>query len=136
MQDDKTLGFLLHYENVPWERGKHDCVMFIQKFTDEVHNQTFFYPEDYPYHDFKTAYKAYKSICRDHEVDTFEGVLDHHYYRTQLPIQSGLVAKVDREGLTGWTYGVCYNGFGFFVDTNGLEALELNPTTDLYWSVR
>jgi len=62
--------------------------------------------------------------------------LDKHYYRVDLPVEGGLVAKPDTEGLTGYTYGISYNSAGFFVGGAGLTAKELNPTTDLYWSIR
>lgn len=110
-------------------------MLFIQKYTDEVWDKPYAKPEDYPFHDFKTAYRAFRKICKDHGVDTFEGVLDQNYHRINLPVEGGLVAKPDSEGITGFTYGVCYQGFGYFVDKDGLIALELNPTTDLYWSV-
>lgn len=110
-------------------------MLFIQKYTDEVWGKPYAKPEDYPFHDFKTAYRAFRKICKDHNVDTFEEVLDQHYYRVELPVEGGLVAKLDDEGLTGYTYGISYEGFGYFVDKSGLTALELNPTTDLYWSV-
>ena len=129
-------SWLLQHQHVPWKRGVHDCVLFIQKYTDEVWGEPYAYPEDYPFHDYKTAYRAFCRICKDHGVDTFEGVLDKHYYRVGLPVEGGLVAKPDTEGLTGYTYGISYNGAGFFVGGQGLEAKELNPTTDLYWSIR
>ena len=130
-----TRGFLIHYANTPWVRGSHDCVLFIQKYTQEVWGKPYADPSNYPFHDFKTAYKAFRKICKDHNVKTFEGVLDQHYYRVRLPVEGGLVAKPDVDGLTGYTYGVCHDGFGYFVDTKGLTALELNPTTDVYWSI-
>ena len=111
-------------------------MLFIQKYTDEVWDEPYACPEDYPFHDYKTAYRAFRRICKDHGVDTFEEVLDQHYYRVGLPAEGGLVAKPDTEGLTGYTYGVSYNGAGFFVGGQGLEARELNPTTDLYWSIK
>ena len=129
-------SWLLQYQSVPWERGVHDCVLFIQKYTDEVWGEPYAFPEDYPFHDYKTAYKAFRRICKDHNVKTFEEVLDQHYYRVDLPVEGGLVAKPDTEGLTGYTYGVTYSGAGFFVGETPLEAKELNPTTDLYWSIK
>lgn len=108
--------------------------MLIYNFSLEVYNQPFTNPEYYPYDDFKSAYKAYKNICKDNQVDTFEGVLDKHYHRTYLPVEGGLVAKADKECLTGYTYGICHEGYGYFVGLGRLEALELNPTTDLFWS--
>jgi len=130
-----TERFILRYENNPWVRGKHDCVLFIWKYTSEVHKKPFSDPDDYPFHDLKTAFRALKKICSDNKVRTFEGILDKHYHRVDLPIDGGLVAKPDTEGLTGYTYGISYAGWGFFVGANGIQQLELNPTTDLYWSI-
>lgn len=136
MADDvKIQAFLAVNKNIPWERGKHDCVMFIQKYTDEVWGKPYAKPEDYPFHDFKTAHRAFRKICKDNDVGSFEEVLDKHYHRESLPTQGGIVAKPDTEGLTGFTYGICYEGFGYFVGKSGLTPLELNPQTDLYWSV-
>jgi hypothetical protein len=129
-------SWLLQYQHVPWQRGVHDCVLFIQKYTDEVWNEPYAYAEDYPFHDYKTAYKAFRKICKDHGVSTFEEVLDQHYYRVDLPVEGGIVAKPDSEGLTGYTYGICHEGFGFFVDSDGLVVYELNPLTDMYWSIK
>ena len=128
-------SFLLHYQHVPWQRGSHDCVLFIQKYTSEVFNKPYADPKDYPFHDFKTALKAFRKICKDNNTGNFEAILDKHYYRVSLPVEGGIVAKPDSEGLTGYTYGICHDGFGYFVDKNGLIVLELNPSTDLYWSV-
>jgi len=127
--------FLLQYEHVPWERGIHDCVLFIQKYTSEVWDKPYANPEDYLFHNYKTARRALKKICSDNGTETFEGVLDKHYYRVDLPVEGGIAAKPDIEGLTGYTYGICYNGFGYFVGDKGLMAHELNPSKDLYWSV-
>lgn len=128
-------AFLLQHQYAPWERGSHDCVLFIQKYTLEVFNKPYADPKDYPFCDYKSALRAFRKICRDNNVDNFESVLDKHYYRVNLPVEGGLVAKLDDEGLTGYTYGICYDGYGYFVGKSGLMALELNPTTDLYWSV-
>jgi hypothetical protein len=110
-------------------------VLFIQKYTDQVWNKPYANPQEYPFDDLKSAFKAFRDICSNHDVDSFEGVLNSHYYPVPLPVQGGLVAKPDTEGLTGYSYGVCYNGFGYFVGDDGLVAIELNPATDLYWSV-
>lgn len=133
--DDLVRSFLEYNTGVPWERGSHDCVMFIHKFTEEVYGLPYADPNDYPFHNYRTARKALKYICKDHGVDTFEEVLDQCYHRVMLPVQGGLVAKEDNEGLTGYTYGVTFDGAGFFVFPDGLKALELNPTKDIYWSV-
>jgi len=132
---NSTERFILRNENNPWVRGKHDCVLFIWKYTSEVHKKPFANPDDYPFYDLKTAYRALKRICKDNHVETFEGVLDKHYYRVDLPMDGGLVAKPDTEGLTGYSYGISYAGWGFFVGPDGIQQLELNPTTDLYWSI-
>lgn len=128
-------AFLLKYKDTPWERGKHDCVMLIWKYTQEVWNKPFADPDKYPYSDMKSSIKVFRVFTRDNGVSSFKEVLDKHYYRTSFPIEGGLVAKPDTEGLLGYAHGICYGGFGYFVDKNGLVALELNPTTDLYWSI-
>lgn len=127
--------FIKRYEKEPWIRGKHDCILFIHKFLDSVHSKPFDQPDTYPYKGFKGAVKQLKRLYRAHQVKTFEELLDKHYYRVKLPVDKGIVAKADTEALTGFTYGVAYNGAGIFVSESGLKALELNPTTDLYWSV-
>ena len=132
---NKTERFILRNENKPWVRGEHDCVMFVWKYASEVYQKPFANPIDYPFSDLVTARKALKDLCHDNGVDTFEGVLDKHYYRVELPMDGGLVAKPDTEGLTGYTYGISYAGFGFFVGIRGIQQLELNPATDLYWSI-
>ena len=128
-------AFLLQYQHVPWKRGEHDCVMFIWKFTSEVWNKPYADPDEYPFYDYKTARKAFRNICKDHKVSTFEEVLDCHYHRVELPVEGGLVAKPDIEGLTGYSYGVCYDGFGYFVGQKGLVAMEINPMIDIFWSI-
>lgn len=134
-EGQQVKGFLTEHKDTPWERGQHDCVLFIQKYTSEVWGKPYAEPEDYPFHDFKTAVKALFRICRDSNVKTFEGVLDKYYYRTSFPVEGGIVAKPDTEGLTGYSYGVCHDGYGYFVGENGLVLYELNPLTDLFWSI-
>jgi hypothetical protein len=125
----------MQYAQVPWERGVHDCVLFIHKYTDEVWGKAHVDPRDYPFYNYRTALRAIRKICKDHDVENFEGLLDKYYYRVDLPVQGGIVAKPDTEGLTGYSYGICYDGFGYFVGRKGLMIYELNPKTDLYWSV-
>ena len=132
---DKTHDFLLKYRDEPWVRGKHDCVMFIWKFTSEVYSKPFADPLKYPFHNLPTAIKAFKVICKNNGSDSFEGVLDKHYTREELPVEGGLIAKRDSEGVTGYSYGVCYNGFAYFVGESGLVVMEINPEKDLFWSV-
>jgi len=109
--------------------------MFVWKYTQEVYQKPFADPTAYPFHDLNTAKRAFVKLCRDNGLSSVEELFDREYYRVPLPIGGCIVAKPDTEGLTGYTYGISYEGFGHFVDKNGLVALELNPTTDLYWSV-
>jgi len=127
--------FLNKYRNEPWVRGQHDCIMFVWKYTQEVYQKPFANPDDYPFNDLASAKRAFVKLCRDNSVDSVEDLFDKKYYSIPLPIGGCIVAKPDSEGLTEYTYGISYEGFGHFVDRNGLVPLELNPTTDLYWSV-
>lgn len=128
-------SFLLKHQSTPWKRGEHDCVMFIHKFLRDVWGKPFADPSDYTFYDFRTAFLALKKICSDNKVENFNQILSDRYYQVDLPVEGGIIAKKDHEGLTGYTYGVCHDGFGYFSDKSGLIALELNPSTDLYWSV-
>lgn len=132
---EATTQFLVKYQSEPWVRGKHDCVMFLHKYLTEVYENPFFDPSYYPYSGYKSARKALIRLLKDQGALTLADLLDGHYYRVLLPVDCGLVAKPDTEGLTGYTYGVTYDCFGFFVGEEGIKAHELNPTTDLYWSV-
>lgn len=131
----KTERFLRKYANDPWVRGKHDCIMFVWKYTKEVFGNPFADPLKYPFDDLTSAKRAFVKLCRDNGVKSVEELFDEKYHRTELPFGGCIVAKTDSEGLTGYSYGICYSGFGHFVDRRGLIALELNPLTDLYWSV-
>jgi hypothetical protein len=135
MGQGRVKAFLLHYADMPWQRGTHDCVLFIWKFANEVYQKPYADPDKYPFHDYKSARRALKSLCSDYGVETFEQVLDTCYYRVDYPIEGGIVAKPDIEGLTGYSYGVCHAGCGYFVGEKGITAMELNPSKDLYWSI-
>ena len=131
----RTREFLIKYQDEPWVRGQHDCLLFIWKYTSEVYHKPAADPAKYPFHDLKTAKRALLKLFKDKGIRSVEELLDSTYHRTDLPYGGCIVAKPDNEGLTGYTYGVCYEGYGIFVDRKGLVALELNPLTDLYWSI-
>lgn len=131
-----TKEFLIKYQHEPWVRGKHDCILFIYKFLSEVYEEPpAADPKDFKYHNYKSARKKLVKLCREHGVISFEGFLDKYYYRDNLPSDGGIIAKRDTEGLTGYSYGVVYDGACYFVGETGLKGHEINPTYDLFWSI-
>jgi hypothetical protein len=135
IENERIPSFLMSVKDEPWQRGIFDCVTFINLYADEVFDKPYANPDDYPFHDFKTAVRACRRICKDNGVRHFNEVLDKHYHRIDLPEEGCIVAKEDNEGITGYTYGVCYDGFGYFAGDDGLQTMELNPAEDHYWSV-
>lgn len=127
--------FILKYWDVPWVRGKHDCIAFAIKYAKECFNVDLSDKELEGYCDLHTAKRAYIRACRKHKVKSFNEYLDNNLIPNLAPSDGCVVAKPDLEGLVGHSYGVVKGGYGFFVDTNGLIPIKLDSKLDLYWKV-
>ena len=127
--------FLSKYWTVPWVRGEHDCIAFAIKYAKECFDVDLSDKQLQDYSDLRTAKRAYIRACLKHKVKSFNEYLDKKLSFTLGPADGCVVAKPDLEGLVGHSYGVVKGGYGFFVDTDGIIPIKLDPKLDLYWKV-